>query len=318
MNRVGVVSTIREVAPLEGEFLTAGELLMLNNKGEVITDTTAMTPLEVGSRIEFILGLGDGKAKSILTLDPYHFDYEEKVYAAGVGKVIEVGSSSVADKLVVANPATNVGKCGSLYINYLNKESALAPLGGEQFVEPIDIVAGDTEADILTKLVAAGNSLVSKINTKYGSTTITMTSDVVSANKYLQFTFDPGFLFNVVIDGIFDGTLVDTTMGADGPFKSGLEGADVIAAEKEAAILDGYNPTQTDHRQAFDIDSYILGDKSATYNGFLITTQLPKEYNSPGNPEGWGVSTNIYIKTTDTATITSMGNILFNLKINNI
>lgn len=299
MNRVGVFTSILETNPT---VYTAGQLSIVTSKGDVVK-AGATGPFSAPTNIDINVGLADGTYKQVITINPRKFSYKALAYAAAVGKTVRVGYTGSASNIVVADAsvAANQNKFGTLTISRVDLGSGVAPAYSVH--KNIQIVAGSTAASVLAALVAAATSLTATLNAKFGAGSVTFTSDVASANKYLQFVFAKDKVFNVAIDGIFDGTPVTVTAGVDGPIVSGLTGVEVRAKEREAAILDGYNPTQNDKYSMFDIDNYISAVGTTNYDALLITTRLDKEYESPANETSWDVTAILYADNTTPGTI---------------
>lgn len=296
MNRVGVVTSLLTAVPAA---YAKGELAIIDTLGGIVEEGAA-GPYSNPTMLELFVGLSDGSAKQIGTINPHKFTYQVLAYKAAVGKTVRVGYTGSAGNIVVLDPsvAANVGQYGTLTVTYNDLVSNSVPQWGDMFARDVQIKNGDTSATILARLVTAATEIATAINAKYGAGTVTLTSDVASASKYLQFVFAAGKLFTVTIDGIFDGTPVTTTAGSAGPFVSGTTGVEVRAKETEAAILDGYNPTQQTKYQSFNLENYLGGVVGTNYDAIEITTTLPKEYEAPDSPTGWDVSFTIFTPNT--------------------
>lgn len=294
MNRVGVVLDLLDAVPAS---YSKGDLAIVDSLGVAVEAGTS-GPYTHPTMLDVFVGLTDGSAKQIGTINPRKFSYKTLAYAAAVGKTYRVGYTGSTGNIVILDPtiASNVSKFGTLTLTYNNLTGSTIPMWGDAFSQDVQIVAGDTTSSILDKLHNAAEAICAKINAKYGAGTVTFTHDIVSGSKYLQFVFAAGMLFSVTIDGIFDGTPVTVTAGGAGPFVSGLTGAEVREIETEAAILDGYNPTQQAKYASFNLENYIGAELAHNYDAIEVTTTLPKEYESPDAPSGWDVSFTLYFE----------------------
>lgn len=281
MNRVGVIkSVISNGTPAIG--------------GLLITPSNAEGTYLKPSVVALDVFLNDLSKKHLGVLNPRKFKVESQAYVAAGNKVIVLGYNGTSGNLVCADPsiATNLNKFGTLTISELTSAgTGYIPKWGTAYQEDIYIKAGDTTATIYTRLVAAATKIAAKINAKYGAGTVTFTSSISDSNKYLSFTF-ANKLFSATLDGIFDGTSVTVTpTDFSVPI---MNGAAVIVKEKEAAVLDGYNPIQTDKFQTFNIANYTIGAIGSTYDCVLIHTTSDSKYESPTFTEGWDLDIEIY------------------------
>lgn len=295
MNRIGVVLDVLTAVPAS---YAKGDLALIDSLG-VIVKPTATGPYAKPTILDVFVGLSDGSAKQVGAINPANFTYKVKTYEAAVGKTVRVGYTGSTGKLVCIDPtvASNVTKFGTLTLTYNNLTSASLPGWGDMFQEDIQIASGDTNTTLYDKVKAAATRIAAKVNTKYGAGTVTYSagSPVLNASSsYLQFVFAAGMSFVVTFDGIFDGTPVTVTAGGSGPFISGMTGVEVRDKEIEAAILDGYNPTQMAKFASFDLENYVQAVVGTNYDAIEISTVLPKEYESPDAPTGWNVSFTLF------------------------
>ena len=304
MNRVGVFTAIATDLTVTN---TAGLLTIVASNGTVLA-TGATGPFVNPTMVDVLVGLNDGSIKEVITINPRDFTFKTLAYVAAVGKTVRVGYDGTSNKLIIVDPTivNNLNKYGTLTIWHNDPKSAVAPAASVH--QDVQIISGDTVTTLYTKLQAAGTALATKINAIYGAGSVTFTSGAPvlnAASSYLQFVFAKNKEFNVTLDGIFDGTTVAVTAGTTGPFVSGLTGVEVQELEKEAAILDGYNPTQNDKRPSFDIVNYVAAVGATNYDATLIKTTLPHQYESVGNPKGWDVTALLYTPNTTPGTIGS-------------
>ena len=314
MNRIGVVTSVLDAVP---SAYTKGQLALIDTKGGIVK-TGSAGPYAPPSMIEFFVGLTDGTSKHFGTLNPSKFAVSSKAYEAAVGKTVRVGYDGTSGSLVCIDPTltANIGKFGTLSITYNDLTSLTIPSWGNVFQQDIQIAAGETTTTLYAKLQAAATALAAKINAKYGAGTVTFTSGapvINAASSYLQFVFAAGKTFSVTLDDIFDGTPIAVTAGADGPIVSGLTGAEVIDREKEAAVLDGYNPNQVDKYQLFNIDNYVGAAVGTNYDCVQIRTTLPKEYEAPDSPSGWDVLFEIFCPNTTPGTLGTVAQAIVDL-----
>jgi len=300
MNRIGVVKSVADAAidPLD---FTTSELSIVHGDDPVTNDSShSFLPTSV---VDFFVGLKDGSCKKVGGLNPFKFRYSVEQYVAfATGKSIRVGYSGSAGNIVVADPSVsaNIGKFGTISVSYTDlKKNTVAPWGSS-FEEDVYIVAGDNTAAILAKLVTAATKVVAKLNASFNTAVAVLTSDVASANKYLNIACSKeNIRLNVTINGIFEGTLITETVGDYK--KGGLLGEDVIDLEKESAVLDGYNPAYVPKQPTFNLDNYVVADPAKGYDIVIVETALPKEYDSPDAPSGWNVSFAFYCETGNSA-----------------
>lgn len=320
MNRVGVFTSVLETNPTS---YNAGELSLVTSKGDVVK-LGSTGPFPTGTTIDLAVGLADGTYKRVITITPKCFDYSAVAYKAAVGKTVRVGYTGSTGKLIVVDPTlpANINKYGTLSVYNTDVDSAVRP--SVEIHEDVQISTGETTATLYAKLQAAGTKIAARLNAKYGAGTVTFNSGspvLNAASSYLEFVFAKTKVFTVTLDGIFDTTPVTTTAGADGPVVSGLTGAEVQMVEKEAAVLDGYNPTQSDKRQMFNVSNYVSASLASNYDALQITTTSNKEYESPGSPKGWDVTAKLYsansIAGTIGANIAAVAAILAEVKTNN-
>lgn len=303
MNRVGIFKDISVGVPNPYD---SGELSIIASNGEVLAVGNT-GPFKNPTMVDLVVGLKDGSAKEVITINPRNFKYKVSPYVVAVGHTVRIGYNGVSKNIVLADPtlASNVGKYGTVWFHRTDLKSGVIPK--DTFHKDVEIIAGDSVATVLARLVAQVTLIVADINAKYGAGSVSITSSVGGANKYIELVFAKNKVFSVTIDGIFDGTAITVTAGTGGPFVSGLTGVEVQAIEKEAAVLDGYNPVQTDKKQLFNINNYVCAEVGTNYDAILITTRLPKEYNSPGNPEGWDVTAILYTPNTTPGTLGEKG-----------
>jgi hypothetical protein len=322
MNRIGVVLDVIDTA-VPSSF-DKGDLVIADTKGGIV-EPSATGPYTPPTMLEVFVGLSDGSAKQVGTINPAKFNYVVKQYEAAVGKTVRVGYTGSTGKLVCIDPtvSTNVTKFGTLTLTLNSLISSAIPGWGDMFQRDIQIVTGDTNTTLYAKLQAAATAIATAINTKYGSGTVTFTSGAPVLNassSYLQFVFAANKHFVVTLDGIFDGTPITVTAGGSGPFISGMTGVEVREKEMEAAILDGYNPNQKSKYASFDLENYVQAAVGTNYDAIEITTTLPKEYESPDAPTGWDVSFTLFSVTGDNALgaiATEIQTLLAEIKSNN-
>lgn len=242
MNRIGVINAVANnvVAPLA---FAAGQLVIVHGD-DVITNVSEHSFLPT-SVVDLFAGLKDGSCKHLGSINPFKFAFSSETYVPFAnGKKVRVGYNGTSGNIVVADPSisTNVNKFGTLTVSYNSLEKNTVAPWGNLFQEDIYISAGDNTAAVLAKLVTAATKVVAKINAAFNSVVVSLSSDVASANKYLEITsLTEKNPFDVNINGIFEGTLVTTTVAGDLK-KGGLKGNDVQVLELEAAVLDGFNP----------------------------------------------------------------------------
>ena len=296
MNRIGVINSVAAIAvePLQ---YTAGKLAIVHGD-DPVTDSSVHSFLPT-SVVDLFAGLKDGSCKKVGAINPFKFKYSVETYVPfATGKSIRVGYSGAAGNIVVADPtiAANVNKFGTISVSYTDLTKNTVAPWGSSFEEDVYIVAGDSTATVLAKLVTAATKVIAKVNAAFNTVVATLTSDVASANKYLNIACGKeNVRLNVTINGIFEGTLITETAGDYK--KGGLLGADVIELEKEAAVLDGYNPAYIPKQPTFGLNNYIIADAAKGYDIVLIETTLPKEYDSPDAPSGWDVLIAVYCET---------------------
>ena len=316
MKRVAVATSLLDAVPAS---YAKGELALISSDGSIVK-TGAAGPYSRSTMIGVFVGLTDGTHKRVGTINPFDFKVEKLDYAAAVGKTIRVGYDGSANKLVCIDPTltANIGKFGTLRLTHMDITKNTLPGWGDVFEQDVQIATGETNTTLYAKLQAAGTSLAAKINAKYGAGTVAFTSGAPvlnAASSYLQFVFAAGKLFTVTLDDIFDGTAVKVTAGDTGPFVSGLTGAEVIEMEKKNAILDGYNPNQNSKYQSFNLDNYIGAAGGTNYDALLITTKLPKEYESPDAPTGWDVQFVVYAATGNPSVVDTLKTLLDEVKV---
>jgi hypothetical protein len=292
MNRTAVCTSLNADPAVA---CAANELLIVASAGlgaNQAVDATHCGPFAPPTTVNFLVGLKDGTSKEVISVNPKSFSYSVLAYAAAVARTVVVGDASSTGKIKVLDPsvASNMFAIGNITVSRVDPTSAVAP--SKIYSEPVQIVTGDTTATILAKLNTAATKIVTQLNADYPSNTASLTANAHATNAALTFVFNKDLAFNVVVDGIFDGSTVTVTNGS--PIVSGLTGVEVNALERESAILDGYNPTQTNLRQSFNLSNYLNAVAATNYDAILITTKLPKEYESPDAPSGWSVTAVIY------------------------
>ena len=231
--------------------------------------------------------------KSLGWINPRHFEYEVKPYVGYALNNITLGYVSPSGNLVCVDPALpiNLNKFGTITINVLKKDGlGYTPKWGLSFSEDIYIQQGDTLAKIYQRLLDAAHKVANKVYYKFPESHIETEYDITSANKYIKFLSNSEFLFNVTLDGIFDGTLITNDIN----YAQIINGTYVIAREKEGAILDGYNPNQTDKFQTFNLSNYILGEVDNKYDSIIIRTTSDEKYESPTFHGGWDLEIELY------------------------
>lgn len=310
MNRIGVINAVADavVNPLS---FTAAQLAVTHGD-DVVTDVSEHSFLPT-SVVDLFAGLKDGSCKHLGSINPFKFAFSSEKYVPFAnGKKVRVGYNGTSGNIVVADPSVsaNVNKFGTLTISYTSLEKNTVAPWGNLFQEDIYIVAGDNTAAVLAKLVTALTKLVTKINAAFNTNVISASSDVASASKYLEITsLTEKVRFNVNINGIFEGTLVTTTVEGDA-FKGGLKGDAVQVLEQEAAVLDGYNPVYVPKQPPFNLPNYVVADATKGYDIVKINTALPKEYDSPDAPTGWDVEIVVYCETGNNVLGTSATDLL--------
>ena len=297
MNRIAIVTELLTAVPAS---YTAGQLAVIDTLGGIVKPT-ATGPYVDPVNVEVFVGTKEGP-RQVGIINPREFSFSSKAHVTPVGRTVRVGYNGTDNNIVLVDPtiATNVTKSGALSIAFHDLTSNTTPSWGNLFTADIQIATGDTTAAILARLVAQATIQVAKINAKYGAGSVTFTSDVASANKYLQFATKAGLDIGVTLDGIFTGTGVKNTVVS---ITSGTTGAEIRELEKEAAILDGYNPTQVDKYQTFDLDNYLAADTSKNYDSVIVNTTSKKQYSSPGHPKGWDVEIQFFFANTTPGTL---------------
>ena len=256
----------------------AGELLILDSKGVAVAPG-ASGPYTEGEVLSLLVGLPSGKTRHLGNINPKNFSFKYVKYAAAAGKAIRIGYDGAANNIVVSDPAaaSNVGKHGTLSITVKNFDKATENSSGDLTSGIVQIVAGDTTATVLAKLVALATELVATVNSKYGAGSITLTSSIANtAQAYINLACAAGLNAFVSIDGIFDGTVIKVTTTA--PLKSAMTGVAVLAREKEQAVQAGYNRTQTDMAPMFNLDAFRLASAASNYDGMVIETAMAEPY----------------------------------------
>lgn len=301
MNRFAVVTSLLSAVPTA---YAAGELALIDSLG-VIVDATHFGPYAPPAVVDIFVGTPAATPRQVGVINPKNFSYETLAYRAAVGQTIRVGYTGSASNIVLADPTltANLAKAGTLSLTYHSLDKSSSPAWGNVFQKDVQVAAGDTVALVLARLVVAATAITSDMNTRLGTGTITFTSDVASTNKYLNFVVAKNFQVDVKIDGIFEGTPVTITAGTAGPFFSGTSGVEIQALELEGAVLDGYNPSQTNMYQTFPLANYVSAVAASNYDAIIIRTTSAKQYPSPSHPAGWDVEMVLYFANTTPGTV---------------
>ena len=276
MNRVGVVKS------LYTNSAAVGALVIRTSNGY---------NLEKPSVVDLGVYLNDLTKKSLGHVNPRAMEIVSYAYSEPGINDVTLGYDGSSGNLVCVDPSisSNVNKFGTLSIKLLNNAGqGYTPKWGLSFDADVYIVQGDTLSSIYTRLVAEATKLVARVNAKYPKVEMTFTSSIDGTNKSL--TFKASCLFNVTLDGIFDGT--KHTLSTND--LTNLIGENVIVKEKEAAVLDGYNPMQNDKFQTFNIANYCLATPGKKYDAIIIRTTSDAKYESPTFHGGWDVEIELY------------------------
>ena len=298
MNRIGVVTSLLSAVPAS---YNAGELALIDTLGGIV-DATHVGPYAPPCKIGVFLGTVGGE-REIGYINPNRFTFETFAYRTAVGKTIKIGynaSPAGVFNTIDVTLAANIGKFGTLTLWNHDRTRSTNPAMGDTFQQTVQIASGETATTYLAKLNKAADKVAADVNAKYGAGTVTVTKSGSDATTLVQFAFAVGFNFTATLDGTFDGTTVQTTTQS---VFSGQTGSEIRDKEKEAAILDGYNPTQTDKYVTFPLDQYLSAAVGTNYDGLVIHTVSDKQYQSPGHPEGWDITIELFGPNTTPGTV---------------
>ena len=285
MNRIGVVTEVLAAIATPA----AGELLFVDSLG-VIVDATHAGPYKPPTTLQLVVGTAGG-VRELGSINPNNFTWESYAYRAAVGKTWKLGYVSGSGVYVTLDvtAAANVGKFGTLTAYLHDPTKSTVPMWGKTWAYDIQIATGETVASYLAKLNAKAALLVAAANADLGATVLATTTSGSAGTSMVQFTVAAGYDFTFTLDGVFDGSTVQVTAGATGPFMSGQTGVQVRAKELETAVLDGYNPVQTSKYEMFPVDQYVSALVGTNYDGIIIKSTANKQYPSPDHPKGWDV-----------------------------
>jgi hypothetical protein len=235
MNRCAVATSLLTAVPSS---YTAGQLALIDTKGGIVK-TGAVGPYDKGVTIGVFVGT-NGNPRQVGIIYPDAFEYEALAYTAAVGKTWRIGYNGSAGDILISDPtaSANLYKTGTLTVRRQSLDMSTIPGWGDVFQKEVQIVPGDSEATVAGKLLDAADEIATAINAKYGASTITETDDDTDGSRYIQYAVAAGFQFTFEVDGIFEGTPIEITVGDDKKDFSGTTGAEVQALELESAVLD--------------------------------------------------------------------------------
>lgn len=296
MNRIGVVT---QVLTSVETTLASGELMIVDSKGVVVTPGTA-GPYAPDVSLQVFVGTPGG-IREVGVLYPGAFTFSSVMYVPRTQQVIKMGyvSGSGAITSIDVTAAANVGKFTTVSIVKHDLTKTTTPSWGNMFTRDVYIAVSESVATYRVKLLAALTAIVADVNAAFGTGTIVLTnSGTTWSDTCFIFTLAVGAEFTVHVDGAWTGTVQSTTVGIR---YSGLTGAELIELEKEAAVLDGYNPVQVDKYKMFDMSQYAVAASGTNYDGITIHTVSAKQYSSPGHPAGWDVTIDLFSPTGSSA-----------------
>lgn len=296
MNRIGVVT---QVLTSVATTLASGELMIVDSKGVIVTPGTA-GPYAPDVSLQVFVGTPGG-IREVGVIYPNAFTFSPVMYVARTQQVIKMGyvSGSGSITSIDVTAAANVGKFTTVSVVKHDLTKTTSPAWGNVFARDVYIAVGESVATYRAKLLAALTAIVADVNAAFGASTIVLTnSGTTWSDTCFIFTLALGVEFTVHVDGAWTGTVQNTTLGIR---YSGLTGPELLEIEKEAAVLDGYNPVQTDKYKMFDMADYSVVASGTNYDGITIHTVSAKQYESPGHPAGWDVTMDLFSPTGSSA-----------------
>lgn len=277
--------------------LTRGQMVLVNSAGKVVAAAGDITSDKM---VQFVLGLGDGKVKRGVWINPKSARQHNEDYSAPQGKTYKF-TNLVAD-------------CGIGY-NGFDAEVVISmkPLnsfGGyplEVYVASVTMNGIDeTSESIITRLKTEVEKTLAVINSRFGTDSITIDD---FTEESVTFTGKAGFQYYVRFDGILRATMEEGTENLTpvGTYDQ------VFALEKEAAVANhGYNPNYEEYEQMYgDIFTAI---KSTTYNTYVITSAADPTHPFGIHTEGLNVTQFIAMDSTKSTAISNLKNVLAFIK----
>lgn len=252
-----------------------------------------------GKMVQFVVGLGDGKVKQGVWLNPSWMSVHKETYTAPVGKTHTFNNLSLsgigykgfdADVVISTKPF-------DMYGGYpLEVYTASVTMEG----------AEETAANVITRLKKEVEKVVAKINARFGADSITLTSFTEAS---AVFTGKAGFEYYVRFDGILKAEYVEGTENQTpvGTYEQ------VSALEKETAVANvGFNPNYAEFEKMYG--DIFTAEKGKTYDTYVLTARA--DYTHPFNlhTEGLMVTQFIAIDSTATEAITRLETSITNLK----
>lgn len=257
VNDFATTLTKDEVATLK-----RGQAALVNSAGKVIS---SYEDVKDGQMMQLVVGLGDGKVKRGVWLNPANLKSHKEEYSEPKGKTYSftnlkagfgVGYKGFDAEVVIScKPLNSFG-------GY--------PL--EVFVASVTMASIDETSDeIITRLKSEVEKKLAEINARFGKDSVTI-DDFTSENS--KFTGKAGFEFYVRLDGILSGTLKE---GEENITPVGTY-EQVALLEKEAAVADmGYNPNFKEYDRVYG--DIFTAEEGVKYDTYVFTSEA--DYTHP-------------------------------------
>lgn len=277
--------------------LTRGQMVLVNSTGKVVA---AAEDITADKMVQFVLGLGNGKVKRGVWINPKSSRQHSEDYSAP-GKKTYKFTDLVTD-------------CGIGYNGFdANVVISVKPLnsfGGyplEVYTASVTMNGVDeTSETIIPRLKNEVNNILAKINARFGVDSITIDD---FTQESVTFTGKAGFQYNVVFDGILNATKVEGTENLTpvGTYEQ------VSMLEKEAAVAgNGYNPNYKEYEKLYG--DIFTATEGITYNTYVITSAADPTHPFGIHTEGLMVTQFIAMDSTKSTAISDLKKVLAFIK----
>lgn len=274
--------------------LTRGQAAFISSKGVVLTPTTTLTNEEM---VKLVVGLGNGKVKEGVILNPKRCIARKKAYVAQAAKTIMFSglSANIGDAYLGTEVAfTFTFIPTDIYQGELDRPLVFTAVINHNG-------ATETSGSLLTKLKVEVDAVVKQINSFFANTVITTTpANGTAITNTLTVTCAAGYTFEMQLEGAgVNGTKAISTAGVYFNIGGAKQVLDWEQYYDVASI--GYNPNFAgDYPKAYG--NIFLTEDGATYDIYTLESIMDRtDYGDVGT-EGFKVNQVIAVKTGTTVT----------------
>lgn len=269
--------------------LTRGQMVLVNSAGKVVAAAGDITD---GCMVQFVLGLGDGKVKRGVWINPKTAKQVKEAYTAAAGKTYKFAN-------LVANRGIGYNGFDAEVVISVKPLNSFGGYPLEVYVASVTMEnIEESSTDIIARLKTEVTKTLAKINARFGTDSITM-DDFQEAS--VTFTGKAGFEYYVTFDGILKGTLTEGTQNQTpvGTYEQ------VFKLEKECDVANlGFNPTFKDYQEVYG--DIFTATKGVNYDTYVITSCTDHTHPFHMHTEGLDVIQYIAF---DTSKTTEKGNL---------